>query len=222
MLQTLLWSCPICKTHDSIEHSERRFGNDRVACSACDAQWELIRVVGGPDFRLRLVSEDNGQIEKPLSKWYDQMMSDLTFQLIENPSWSHLENRDPDENLYLHSHVLLGFASPDDPIFQYPDLDFPNLDFGPAGLRPVGSGQLFFTSYRLLFLLTGNIEISLPWDDLKSVDTVMDKLFNVGFPERLFSFAFVGQSVLKWLAYTRLWIHLNCKGDGHRIYQGFI
>jgi hypothetical protein len=222
MLQTLLWSCPICKTHDSIKHSEYRFGNDGVACSACESQWELIRVVGGPDYNLRLVSGDNGRIEKPLSDWYDQMMGNLSFQPIENPSWSRVGNKEPDEYLYLSSHVLMGFALPDDPIFLNPEFKLPSNGDGPAGLSPVGPGQLFFTSKRLLFVLSGDIEISLPWGDLRSVDTVMDKIFNVGFTPRQFGFVLRGQSVLKWLAYTRHWIHQNHNGDGHRIYQGFI
>lgn len=222
MLETLLWSCPICKSHDAIKHSEHRFRNDEVNCSECGAQWDLIRVVGGPDFRLKLNSSNNGGSEKALSEWYDQMMGNLKFEPLENPLWPLPGNHLPLETLYLHSQVLLGFASPDDPVFLHPGIEFPSGDNTPMGMKPIGPGQLFFTSQRLLFVLPNGIVISLSWDHLNSVDTLMDKIFSVGFNDRLFGFVLKGQSVLKWLAYTRYWINQNLNGNGHRIYQGFV
>jgi hypothetical protein len=179
-------------------------------------------VVGGPDYRLRLVSGDNGHIEKSLSDWYDQMMENLSLQPINHPSWNHQEDLNQQESLYLYGQVLMAFAKPDDPVFQSTGLVFPEEGNAPLGLKPISPGQLFFTSQRLLFVLKGDVDISLPWDDLRSVDTVMDKIFNVGYTERQFGFVFAGQSVLKWLAYTRHWIHQNHIGEGQRIYQGFI
>ena len=222
MLQTLLWSCPLCKTHDSIRQLERRFSNDQIECSACQSQWDLIRVVGGPDFRLRLKSGNNGSQDKPLSEWYDLMMEKFVLEPIEHPSWPLPGVSLSDEHLYLHSPVIAGLASPDDPIFQQPDLKFPPEGHSPMGLRPVGPGQLFFTDQRLIFSLINNSTISMPWSDLRSVDTLMDMVFNVGFDDKVYGFVLKGQSVLKWLAHARLLIRQTENGNGHRVYQGYI
>ena len=90
------------------------------------------------------------------------------------------------------------------------------------GLRPMGSGQLFFTSHRLLFTLANNSTINLPWIDLRSVDALMDLVFTVDFADSLYGFVLKGQSVLKWLAHTRLLITQTGYGNEHRIYQGSI
>jgi hypothetical protein len=222
MLQTLLWSCPICKTQDSLTHLERRFRHDQINCTACQSQWDLIRVVGGPDFRLRLISGDNVNQEKPLAEWYDQMLGNLVLEPIEHPSWPLAGVSRSDELLYLHSPILMGLASPDEPVFQQPGWNLPPGDNIPMGLRPLGPGQLFFTSQRLIFSFVKDSIISLSWSDLRSVDTLMDIIFNVRIEDRMYGFVLKGQSVLKWLAHTRLLIKQNEYETEHRIYQGYM
>jgi hypothetical protein len=119
MLQTLLWCCPICSVQDSLTHLERRFKPDLIECPSCHSSWELFRVIGGPDFRMRLISGNGGAKGKPLAEWYDQIMERLAFEPLEHPSWPLPGISEPGEELYLHSHVLMGMASPDDPLFQH-------------------------------------------------------------------------------------------------------
>jgi hypothetical protein len=224
MLQTLLWSCPVCKSEDSIIHKERTFGKDRIVCNACQSSWDLIRNVGGLDYNLRLLSGKNGSWEKPLAEWYDQMMSNFTLRPQVHPNWplNHGTRPLPGESLYLYGDVLKGFASQEDPIFEQPDFNEPNDEIGPVGMKYVGSGQLFFTSHRLVFKVANSHIISNSWVNLHSVDTLMDRFFDVTFGMQSYAFVIDGQSVLKWLAYTRSLINKNSLVKGNRIYQGYI
>ena len=180
MIETLLWACPICKIEDTISHESRKFRNDRIACSACQSTWDLIRVIGGPDFRLRLLSEEGDDLEKPLAEWYDEIKSNLKLKPIKHLTWPLSNDSRPldDETLFLCSTVLMGFATAGDPIFeQKPSV----VGAGPMGMSPIGPGQLYFTSHRLICKLINNLTLHLRWQDLRSVDTLIDKFFNVSF-----------------------------------------
>ena len=222
MLQTLLWRCPICKTQDVLTHLEHRFKHDQIDCSACQSRWELIRVFGGSDFRLRLISGNGITQERPLAEWYDQMMEGMKLEPIEHPSWPLLDISHPNERLYLYSPTIMGLASPDDPIFQHENASPPPDAPGVMGLRPLGPGQLFFTSHRLIYILTNKLTLSKPWKDLRSADTLMDRFFSLGFENRVYFFSLKGQSVLKWLAHTRLIVKQTKNDSKRRIYLGYV
>jgi len=149
-------------------------------------------------------------------------MENMTLEPIEHPSWPPSDGALQGEQLYLHSSVLMGFASPEDPIFQHPGRNLPPDGDSPMGLRPMGPGQLFLTSHRIIFYLVNNSTLSVLWGDLRSVDTLMDAVFNVGSENGAYGFVLKGQSVLKWLAHTRLLIEQMENGNGHRIYQGYV
>jgi len=220
MLQTLLWSCPICNLEDTLSQKTRRLRHDRISCSECQSKWDLIRVVGGPDFNLRLISNNGGFQEKPLAEWYDLMLSKLELTTISHPSWP-LDGGvklDQDESLFLQSAVEMGFTSHDNPEFQ--QLDLPGDRGGPMGMVPIGPGHLFLTSHQMIFKLADNRTIASLWENLSSVDTLIDRFFTIGFGENSYSFVLKGQSVLKWLTYTRLLIKQYGLENDQPIYQG--
>ncbi len=153
MLPTLLWRCPICKTHDTLEHEARRLRPDLIRCRACQARWELKRVVGGPDFRLRLLDDKGPGEERPLAEWYDRMMAGLALTPIAHPAWPVAGVSAPGEELHLHSPQVRVLADAENPIFKSASAPPAPPAPGPLGTRPLGGGQLLFTSQRLLCLL---------------------------------------------------------------------
>jgi len=220
MLQILLWSCPICNVEDTLSHMPRKFRHDRISCSECQSKWDLIRVVGGPDFKLRLLSSNGGNQEKPLAEWYDLMLTKLKLEQISHPSWP-LDGDTKvfqDETLLIYSKVLMGFTSQNNPIFKH--LDLPSGGGGPMGLVPIGPGQLYLTSHQMIYKQVNNHIISLLWENLRSVDTLIDRFFIIGFGDDTYCFVLQGQSVLKWLTYTRLLIKQFELENNHPIYQG--
>ena len=220
MLQTLLWRCPLCKTQDSIKQTERRFRHDLVDCRACKAQWELKRVPGGPDFRMRLIKGNETGLEKPLAKWYDQILEEIAFEPVDHPAWPISGVTQADEILYLHSPVIRGMASPNAEIIQKMDsIGTPTEAQAGFGFLPFGPGQLFFTSERLIFTLTKGASISFPWGDIRTGDAMMDVALNVGFGEANYMFVLQDQSVLKWLTYIHLIIK-ESKDMDHEIHLG--
>jgi hypothetical protein len=256
MLPTLLWRCPLCKTHDALTHEPRRLRPDLIRCTACQARWELKRVVGGPDFRLRLLGGKGPGEERPLAEWYDRMMAGLALAPIAHPVWPVAGISAPGEELYLHSPQVRVLADADNPIFRDAPLNPPNPSTslragvgGKGGPRPLGAGQLLFTSHHLLCLLApppaavmgahpavpGNMmaaappgvvqvprPLSLPWAELTSADTLMDRAFVTIFGERLYAFMLNGQSPLKWLAYTRLMAERLDPAVRHRLHLGYV
>jgi hypothetical protein len=222
MLQTLLWCCPICSVQDSLTHRERWLKPDLIECPSCHSIWELSRVIGGPDFRMRLVSGNGKSIEKPLAVWYDQINERIKFIPLDHPSWPLPGISEPNEELYLHSPVVVGMAAPDDPIFQNSKEPIPPAGNGAMGFRPMGPGQLFFTSKRLIFLFADNKTLSSSWQDLRSADTLMDRAFSVGFENGMYVFVFKDQSVLKWLAYTHLMVKQSTNGHKSHVYLGYV
>lgn len=205
MISTLLWRCPNCKTQDALTHEKRRIRHDLVTCNACQTQWKLIRVFGGPDYKMQVISGEHIGLEQPVAKWYDQMMAELILEPIHHPGWPIEGISEPGEDLYLFSPVINAFSLPDDPIFQ--DEKFTPVDGGalPIGLEPIGPGQLAFTPDRLVYVLKSGATISLPWVDLRAADTMIDMAFTIRSRERLLFFVLGGgQSVLKWLAHVYL------------------
>jgi hypothetical protein len=89
-------------------------------------------------------------------------------------------------------------------------------------MKLIGPGELFLSSDRLIFRVRNNQVISNSWFDLRSVDTLMDRFFIIGFGNLSYCFSFINQSVLKWLAYTRLLIDQYHLERFHVIYQGYI
>ena len=220
MLQTLLWSCPICNVEDTLSHKPRKLRHDRISCSECQSKWDLIRMVGGPDFTLRLLSNNGSNQEKPLAEWYDLILTKLELTPISHPSWplDGGTKLDQKENLFLQSKVEMGFTSHDNPGFKR--LDLPGNTGGPMGLVPIGPGHLYLTSRQMIFKLADNRIIASLWENLRSVDTLIDRFFIIGFGEYSYSFVLNGQSVLKWLTYTRLLIKQYGLENNHPIYQG--
>ena len=82
--------------------------------------------------------------------------------------------------------------------------------------------MLAFTSERLLYLLDGGAVISLQWAELSAADTILDVVYTIRSGERFFFFMLVGQSVLKWLAYTHLMVKQIIGLGDHKIHLGFI
>ncbi|MCX6032704.1 MAG: hypothetical protein NT169_25905 [Chloroflexi bacterium] len=257
MLPTLLWRCPICKTHDALTHEPRRFRPDLIRCRACQARWELKRVVGGPDFRLRLLDdkgpgEERGGVPPPfLAEWYDRMMAGLALTPIAHPAWPVAGVSAPNEELYLHSPQVRVLADAENPIFTTANAAPAPPSLGPLGTRPLGAGQLLFTSQRLLCLLApppaagmgaspaapaapaeaaptppGAAQapraLSLPWGELTSADTLTDAAFVTIFGERLYGFLLKEQSPLKWLAYARLMAERLDPAVQRRLHLGYV
>jgi hypothetical protein len=224
LIYKLLWRCPICKTDEALTHLKRRFHPDLVECTACKAGWELSRVVGGPDFRLRLTNGEGAIKDLPLAAWYDQMMADLSLEPITHPAWSKTEISRSDETLYLFSRIQVGLASSEDPIFEDEKAPPPPPEGTPlpAGMRPLGPGQLFFTSQRLVCAFINGLILDFPWAELRSADTLMDIVFNVSFENGGYGFVPAEQSVLKLLAYARLIAEKVEAESGRTIYLGYI
>jgi hypothetical protein len=251
MLPTLLWRCPLCKTHDALTHESRRFRPDLIHCTACQASWELKRVVGGPDFRLRLLDDKGPGEERPLAEWYDRMMAGLALAPIAHPAWPVAGVSAPGEELYLHGSQVRILADAENPIFKGANAPPAPPTPGPFGTRPLGAGQLLFTSQRLLCLIApppaaglgarpaapaapaeaapmppGAAQapraLSLPWAELTSADTLVDKAFAVIFGERLYAFLLNGQSPLKWLAYARLMAERLDPAVQRRLHLGYV
>jgi hypothetical protein len=222
MISTLLWQCPVCKTQDAVEHEKRRRGPDKVTCTSCSMQWDLIRDFGGPDYLMRVVSGDNKNMEAPVAQWYDQMMEGLALVPIEHPDWPILGVSEPGESLYLFSRARGAFTFPNDPIFQDEKFSPVKVDTLQNGMELVGPGQIYFTSDRLLYLVAGGPIISLPWANLGAADTLIDIIFTIRSGERFFFFKLEGQSVLKWLAYARLIVKQLDGGQNQKIHLGCI
>ena len=260
MLPTLLWRCPLCKTHDALTHEPRRFRPDLIRCTACQARWELRRVVGGPDFRLRLLDDKGSGEERPLAEWYDRMMAGLALAPIPHPTWPIAGISAPGDELYLHNSQVRVLADAEHPIFKSANAPPAPPMTGPMGMRPLGAGQLLFTSHRLLCLLAppsaagmaarpavpavpaapaasaapteaaptppGAAQaprpLSLPWAELTSADTLIDRAFAVIFGERLYAFLLNEQSPLKWLAYARLMAERLDPAVQHRLHLGYV
>lgn len=220
MLPTLLWRCPICRTHEALVHQERRFRHDLIHCTACQTRWELIRVVGGPDYRLRVLSGKEAGEERPLAEWYDLMMQDLALVPLEHPTWPLAGVSQPGEVLYLHCPQVRVLADPQDPIFAQSGAPQAAGAVTPFGLRPLGLGQLFFTSLRLLCLLADQRQLGLPWEELRLADTVVSRIFTAGFGDQMYLFLPQGQSPLKWLAHARLMAERVDPEGQRRIYLG--
>ena len=203
---------------------KRRFRSDLVDCSACNASWEFKRVVGGPDFRLKLIHGEGAIKDLPLAAWYDQMMEGLSLEPITHPAWPVVEYSQPDEVLYLFSRIMVGLASTEDPIFEDEKAPPPPPEGTklPLGTRPIGPGQLFFTSQRLLCIFLNGLVLDLPWIDMRSADTLMDVAFNVSYEYGGYGFVPAEQSVLKLLAYARLIAEKVEAESGRSIYLGYI
>jgi hypothetical protein len=222
MISTLLWRCPVCKTQDSLNHEKRRFHPDLVVCSACQTQWELTRVFGGPDYKMKVISGENIGFEQPVAQWYHQMMEGLALVPIEHPGWPVQDISKPGEILYLFCPVINAYTFPADPVFQaenYLPVDGSPL---PSGMVPIGPGQLAFTTERLLYFLPNKVTISLPWADLRAADTLIDVIFTIRSAERFLFFMLKGQSVLKWLAYAYLMVDLVPADEQNNIHLGYI
>ena len=182
------------------------------------------RVVGGPDFRLRLVEGEGAIKDSPLAAWYDQMMEGLSLERISHPAWPVAGYSQSDEALFLFSPIMVGLASEEDPIFEDEKAPPPPPEGTklPAGMRPIGPGQLFLTSQRLLCIFLNGLVLDLPWVDLRSADTLMDVAFNVSFENGGYGFVPAEQSVLKLLAYARLIAEKVEAESGRSIYLGYI
>jgi hypothetical protein len=184
----------------------------------------MFRVIGGPDFRLRLIEGDGAVKEMPLAKWYDQMMDGFSLNPIEQQGWPIDNISHPDENLYLFSPLQLALAAADAPIFQdtkappTPPDDAPM----PMGMRPLGPGKLYFTSRRLLCIFINGLMLDQPWKSLRSADTVFDMIFNASFEDVRYGFVPKGQSVLRLLAYAHLIAKIIEADTGRSIYLGYI
>lgn len=200
MLPTLLWRCPLCKTHDALIDKERHFRPDLIHCTACGTHWALIRVVGGPDYRLRVLNGEWAGEERPLAEWYDMVKADLRLTPVAEPAIL----LEAEELLYLQSGPVELTALSNDPLFwpQVPEVQGDQKG-GPM-LDQVGIGELFLTSQRLIFRL-GPQAYSLWLRSLRAVLLQTDRFFILRCEKRrVYLFRFLEESLLKWLAYLRL------------------
>lgn len=226
MIPTLLWRCPLCKTHDALTHQPRRFRHDLVSCQACGTQWELIRVVGGNDYRLRVVAGERAGFEQPLSAWYDMVKADVRLEPMTDASLL----LEPGEALYLKSKAVELSIQAANPFFSTTGEGEPQpfqpgeIHFGTHFAMPVGLGRLFLTSERLICLSPGKVYPHLAADEksayvptsptdgtmytysfwLKSVPSAylfMDVHFTIFYEGALYMFRFTEESLLKWFTY---------------------
>jgi hypothetical protein len=198
---------------------------------------------------LRLLDDKGPGEERPLAEWYDRMMAGLALAPIAHPAWPVAGVSAPGEELYVHGSQVRILADAENPIFKDANAPPAPPTPGPFDTRPLGAGQLLFTSQRLLCLLApppatataanpaapGNMtgetrliaaqarrSLSLPWAELTSADTLVDKAFAVIFGERLYAFMLNGQSPLKWLAYARLMAERLDPAVQRRLHLGYV
>lgn len=200
MISGLLWRCPVCKTHDSINHQKRRFRSDLVSCSNCDSFWELHRVKG-EDFRFKAIKGSMAGTEKPLAEWYDMVREN--FELIPlDPGNLALEDG---EELYLKGKPVGIIVARADPRFKTAVDKIPPPPEGAEGraafMGNIGPSELFLTNKRLVVFNQGEY-YGLPLLSVRGVEILIDKFVIIRHVKRLVEIiALVGESPLKWRAY---------------------
>lgn len=202
MVPTLLWRCPLCQTHDALVQKPRWFRPDLVRCTACGTIWELIRIVGGRDYRMRIVQGREVGLERPLAEWYDLVKADLTLEAIVDPSL----DLEPGEALYLKSKAVELVALRDDPLFEgfFVRKGKPSLTSHahPPMLERLGVGMLLLTDQRLILRIRGKF-YSLWLKSLGAVWLERDRFLVVRVGEQFYLFRFLEESLLKWLTYLK-------------------
>lgn len=203
MVPTLLWRCPLCKTHDALIQKPRWFRPDLVRCTACGRVWELIRVVGGPDYRMRIVQGEGVGLERPLAEWYDLVKADLKLEPIADPSL----DLEPGEALYLKSKAVELHAVRDDPLFEgifvRKGKPFLTSNSHQRMLERLGVGKLFLTDQRLIIQIGGR-SYSLWLKSLGAVWLRTDRFLMIRVREQIYIFRFLEESLLKWLTHLKL------------------
>ena len=200
MLPTLLWRCPLCLTHDTLVHNERFLRPDIVRCTACDTRWKLKRVVGGPDYRLRVLNGERAGEERPLSEWYDMVKADLELIPIEDP----IVPLETEESLYLQSGPVELSALNDDLLF-WPQRSLVEGDnTKDQVMETVGTGRLYLTDRRMIFNLDKQAN-SIWLRTLRAVLLQTDRYLILRCEQRrLYMFEFLEESLLKWLAHLKM------------------
>lgn len=203
MVPTLLWRCPLCKTHDALVQKPRWFRPDLVRCTACSTIWELIRIVGGPDYQMRIVQGREVGLERPLAGWYDVVKADLKLEPMADPSL----DLQPGEALYLKSKAVELVALRDDPLFEgvFVWTRKPSLmrNSHQPMLERLGMGTLFLTDQRLIIQIDGR-SYSLWLKSFGAVWLERDRFLIVRMREQFYLFRFLEESLLKWLTYLKL------------------
>jgi hypothetical protein len=210
MIPNLLWRCPLCHTVDALRHNGRWFGKERLWCSSCHAAWDVIRIIGGDTFSLRLLSPDIPGSEEnlPISVWYERMKENFIAQ--------PLKNRSPllkdDEILYIKGESVKLVAQRDNTqFFQEGKKDEGMKKMVYPYMRTVGKGDLLLTNQRLIWH-RGEKKFSLWFSDLDSVYIEVFHALGLSCGTRIYKFKFKNDSYLKWLTYMA---HLALK-EGYR------
>jgi hypothetical protein len=223
MLPTLLWRCPICRIDDALVHRHRRFRPDLIACRACDSRWELHRVIGGTDYRLKAVAGPMAGAERPLAEWYDMMRAG--FELI--PISNSKLPLEPGEALYVSGQPVALAVLRKDPRFQEAIAEIPQLvdsaEPALAGRETVNLGpvDLFLTDRRLIVRRDGR-RYDLPLRTIRAVQLVIDRFLVIRHAGQLMDlFEFAEESPLKWRAYLALALRPIAEAYGHQVRMAY-
>ncbi|MCX5886347.1 MAG: hypothetical protein NT096_10635 [Proteobacteria bacterium] len=199
MIPNLLWRCPLCHTVDALRHNGRWFGKERLWCSSCHAAWDVIRIIGGDTFSLRLLSPDIPGSEEnlPISVWYERMKEHFTPQPLKDRSPLMKE----DENLYLKGKSVKLVAQRDNTrFFQKKKKDEEMKKMVYPFMRTLGKGELLLTNQRLIWQ-RGENNFSLWFSDLDSVYIEVFHSLGLSCGTRIYKFKLHNDSYLKWLTY---------------------
>ncbi len=203
MIPTLLWRCPLCAQNDSLRQKSRLASPVQIECLHCQALWNVRRVVGD-DYWLQVTQspafpEEVGS-DHPLTHWYDRMKDTISLVPMSDPA-APLEDG---EVLYLASRSVLFIVNPNDPLVQEDQSTaLKDIKWFSTGIK-LGTGRVFLTDRRVVWLLDGDKSYTFPLTKINSVYAAANQALILLYEIRMLELRFQEESLLKWLTYFAL------------------
>jgi hypothetical protein len=200
MITDLLWRCPLCATNDALAQQRHLFRSPQLRCRHCGATWQVRRVIGD-DYWLKVIAspaapEQVGR-DLPLAQWYARLKETVALAPTEDPAVTLAEG----ERLYLASRAVRLAAEADDPLFFGAAAAAAPRNRQELGSARVGSGRLFLTSRRLIWLGADGRQVDFALEKLNSAYATFNVAMVLMVNMRLYSVRFTRESLLKWITY---------------------
>jgi len=169
-LPRLLWRCPECRTIDALKEKSGKY----IYCTQCGKEWEV---------NLHCYMRARGESEwRAIKEYSDQMFRENEIVTLDKKEINYLSEMEPEEELFLKSKKVILYHEP-----HYPKLE------------KVGSGRLFLTGKKLIFLPDDGSKPHLyPFEEIRGRSTEQNDFFQIVLDHDIARFQMLEESCYKW------------------------